>query len=198
MPITAARTDNNIRAYGRLASTIPAQIFHPATDEVSRCEIVNISAGGAAIVCSDKLPLLSAVVLYIEGFGRFDATIVRHAEGVFGARFDCRPLKRQRLENCIVDYAVSGLKTPTRLRRDIRRPLLENGYFVCANGKQARYDAVDVSLYGISVITNERPAVGEILNLGKCYGRVSRHHPLGIAIEFVDSSDMPPVFQHGV
>lgn len=198
MPSEPAKTQQcEARAYRRVTSTIPAQLFWPETDEVMRCTIVDLSAGGACVVAPDRLTLDGDVVLYIEGFGRFEGVVVRHDEGVFGVQFHCGPLKRQRLADNIAEFALKGLKTPTLSRRGPRRPLLENGYFVRPCGKKVRYDVLDISLHGISVITNERPPVGEILNLGRCYGRVSRHHDAGIAIEFINGADAPPVLSHG-
>jgi hypothetical protein len=192
---TVQRAHYHDRRYRRLESTIPAQIFRPDTDEVVRCAIANLSAGGAGIACASRLPLGARIVLYIDGFGRFEAVVVRHADGILGVAFVCGALKRERLARGIAEYELTGTKSPTSLRRQPRRPLLENGYFLRPDGKKVRYDAVDVSMHGISVITDERPPVGEILNLGKCFGRVSRHHQLGIAIEFVDSQNPPPVLK---
>jgi hypothetical protein len=37
----------------------------------------------------------------------------------------------------------------------------------------------------VSLRTKARPAVGEIVNLGRSWGKVIRHHEEGVAIQFV-------------
>jgi hypothetical protein len=43
-----------------------------------------------------------------------------------------------------------------------------------------------MSLQGVSLRTDSRPPIGEIINLGRTWGRVIRHHQDGIAIQFLE------------
>ena len=45
---------------------------------------------------------------------------------------------------------------------------------------------LDVSIFGASVATDQRPALGEEVLLGKLRGRVVRHHGQGIGVQFLD------------
>jgi hypothetical protein len=42
-------------------------------------------------------------------------------------------------------------------------------------------------LSGVSLKTDARPPLGEIVLIGQTAGRVARHHETGIAIEFVNA-----------
>ena len=44
---------------------------------------------------------------------------------------------------------------------------------------------LDISLDGVSLRTRVRPPVGEIVNLGRARGRVVKHHPEGVTIQYV-------------
>ena len=54
-----------------------------------------------------------------------------------------------------------------------------------ADGHHVKCDVLDVSLDGVSLRTKSRPAVGEIVNLGRSWGKVIRHHEDGVAVQFV-------------
>lgn len=185
------------RIYPRLTATLPGHLLLKSDSTTICCTITDISAGGAGLTTQTQLAINTEVVLYVEGFGRFDAHVARSETGIIGLKFECKDAKRQRLLDGIAAFSRSGLKALTRLRRHPRNALLDNGYFTRPNGETVRYDAVDISLRGLSVLTNARPPVGEILNLGLNYGRVARHHELGIAIEFLDASSQPKVLRHG-
>ena len=47
-------------------------------------------------------------------------------------------------------------------------------------------EILDISLQGMSLQTQSRPPVGEIVKLGVTSGRVVRHHDDGIGVQFLN------------
>src|SRR5690348_11631358 len=92
----------NRREDGRLAMPVPGRLFIPAESSEQSCLVTKLSASGAGIRCKNAPPLDTSVVLYVEGFGRFEAVIVQHEEGVVGLRLLCSERKAAQLETMLV------------------------------------------------------------------------------------------------
>ena len=179
------------RAFRRYKLALPGNLFLPAEDASFDCQIMNLSLGGAGIQCSEPPPLQSFVVLYIDGFGRFEAITTRYIDGELGLRFVCSETKRQRLLNDILNLVSDGTKASTRTRQHARNATVKQVHFIRSNGDQIRCEAIDLSRQGISLRTDIRPPIGEMTRLGRIMGRVVRHHDDGIAIQFLEPTDRP-------
>jgi hypothetical protein len=57
--------------------------------------------------------------------------------------------------------------------------------FTRPTGEQVHFSLLDLSLTEALLVTEIKPPVGELLAIGKSYGRVVRHMPRGVSIEFV-------------
>jgi hypothetical protein len=174
------------RIYERVATALQGKFFVPAEETTLECEIVNLSAGGAGVRCAEPPPLDTYVVLYIEGFGRFECVATRFVDGLLGLHFICKEAKRQRLLRDLAHYINSGVSGITRLRRHPRSNSVSVGYFKRPNGEEVRCDVLDISLQGVSLRSDSRPPIGEVINLGRTWGRIVRHHADGIAIQFLE------------
>ena len=193
---TAPHDFDGRRAYGRIGTALLGQIFVPAEETTLDCQIINLSAGGAGIRCFEPPPLQSFVLLYIDGFGRFEGVTTRFVAGELGLAFVCKDAKRERLRQALAAYVLDGEQTPTRLRRHARTRSTSVGYFICPNGEQVACDVLDISLQGLSLRTERCPPIGEVINLGQTRGRVIRHHPEGIAIHFLNVAHQADI-NHG-
>ncbi len=71
------------------------------------------------------------------------------------------------------------------LRRDDRTPTHGLTRFVRHDGQVVPCEVLDLSMSGVSVKTDIRPAIGEFVLIGQLAGRVARHHQDGVGIEFV-------------
>jgi hypothetical protein len=187
-PTRQLSAEPDARAYRRYEINLAGNIFVPAQEATLPCKVLNLSGGGAGIRCEEPPPLDSPVVLYIDGFGRFDGVTTRYELGELGMRFVCGEAKLQRLLAALMAYVRDGATLPTLARRHSRSPSSESGHFTRHNGETVRCDVLDVSLHGLSLRTNVRPPVGETINLGKTLGRVVRHHGDGISVQFVDAA----------
>lgn len=183
-PRAQATNPDEQRAYERITTALSGKLFVPAEEITLDCQIVNLSGGGAGVVCEEPPPLNTFVALYIDGFGRFECAATRYVQGELGLRFVCKEAKRQRLLRDLASYVTGGIASVTRLRRHARAPSVSAGYFQRENGELERCDVLDFSLQGISLRTSSRPPIGEMINLGSTKSRVVRHHEEGIALLF--------------
>src|ERR1700759_2691941 len=63
----------NRRKHERSAVKLDGHLFVPAEESEQPCQIVDLSAGGARVICEDVPPCATYVILYFDGFGRFPA-----------------------------------------------------------------------------------------------------------------------------
>jgi c-di-GMP-binding flagellar brake protein YcgR len=174
----------NRRKHDRSAVSLDGQLFLPAEESEQPCQIVDLSAGGARVVCEDVPPTATYVILYVNGFGRFPAVTTRYHDGAIGLRFDMTENKRARLSVQIVAFLKAGIVGVTNLRRYKRVPVPAEGTFLCANGQEIHCSIRDFSLQGVFLETVSRPPLGEMISIGHHRGRVVRHEAKGIAIQF--------------
>jgi hypothetical protein len=166
---------------------LSGRIFLPATGVTLDCTITNLSAGGAAFRCIEPPASETAIVLYVDGFGRFDGVATRSIQGEVGVKFVSRDT-RQRLEAALSAFVQEGMTLVTRLRRSER--VAGDGSidrFSLTSGEEVPCSLLDISLHGASLRTGQRPPIGEVIYLGKTRGWVVRHHAEdGIGVQFLE------------
>ena len=112
----AAEPSADQRQYERVSTGLLGKLFVPAENLTIDCRVLNLSAGGASVKCNEPPSLHTFVVLYVDGFGRFEGTALRFTEGELGLKFDCKDAKRQRLVYALNAFVRDGSTTNTRLR----------------------------------------------------------------------------------
>jgi hypothetical protein len=183
---TSITHDNDeARGASRHVTNLPGKLFVPADEAEVDCTIINLSATGAGIQCSDPPPLEAFVVLYIERFGRYEAVSVRYADNVLGVRFLCTERKRARLQGLVNEYVQSGGLDLGRLRKGNQLRALSHLTAERPNGEKIRCDVIDVSLRGLSLRTRVHPPIDELLYIGRSVVRVASHHEQGIGVELL-------------
>jgi hypothetical protein len=175
----------NRREHERSAVLLDGHLFVPAEESEQPCQVVDLSAGGARVVCEDVPPCTTYVILYVDGFGRFPAVTTRFSDGAIGMRFDMTEHKRQRLTSQIKAYLQAGIVGVTNMRRFKRVPVPTESTFVRESGQEVVCAIRDFSLQGVFVQTNVRPPLGEMISIGHHRGSVVRHERDGIAVQFV-------------
>ena len=173
------------RKYERISLSLKGQLFDPGDETEISCELVNLSGGGAALQSDRELPAGKHMILYIEGFGRYEGTVVVHGSGTLALNFTIGELKRKRLTEMLHQFVSRGLPGVTESRRFARTASSSSGEIVRENGDRLPCDILDISLDGASLKTEGRPSIGEVVSLGRSLGRVVRHHRHGIAIQYV-------------
>ena len=187
---SGVRTGPERRSSKRVRVDLGGRLFVPGEEREAPCIIMDMSAGGAQVTCEIIPTTQSAVVLYIDGFGRFEGSVVRAAKGEwsgesFGVRFNCSAFKRERVAEQLEAYASNGTVDQTVVRRHERASTKGLARFTRANGDVVNCEVLDLSLGGVSLRTEVRPQIGELVLIGQMAGRVARIHEKGIAIEFV-------------
>jgi hypothetical protein len=181
--IEQAKTER--RRFKRVTVELSGRLFVPAVNHEAVCKVLDMSPGGARIG-SDVVPDIgSQIVIYIDGFGRFEGKVARPVEGGFGIEFSCSAHKRERIAEQLTLYLNGGKIEEASLRRHDRTATRGLARFTRANGDVVNCEVLDLSLSGVSLITEIRPPVGEFVLIGQMAGRVARHHGTGIGIEFI-------------
>ncbi|HEY4077296.1 MAG TPA: PilZ domain-containing protein [Rhizomicrobium sp.] len=178
------------REHERVVTALAGKLFVPAEELNIDCRIINMSLGGAGIACEEPPPLHTYVLLYVEGFGRFEGVATRFMHGELGLKFLCTQSRRARLKRDITDFVRDGVTGVTRLRVHPRVHSTTSTQFTRPNGDKPACDVIDISLQGASLRTETRPPLGELVSLGRTFGRVVRHTDEGFAMRFVEISGM--------
>jgi PilZ domain len=183
--------------YESASPALAGKMFVPAEDMALDCQIIILSAEGARIQCEAPAPPNTRVVLYIDGFGRFEGVTTRYIRNELGLRFVCPEERRQKLLHDIAAFINGQATCATELRRHVRTPSISFGYFVPPSGESVSCEVLDISSQGMSLRTKGRPPIGEVVNFGCTKGRVVRHHKNGIAIQFLGMEKLAEDDGHG-
>lgn len=182
--VQPARSDDQ-RKNERIVVTLAGKLFVPAEETTLDCTVVDLSVGGAGIYCPEPPPLDALIVLYVDGFGRFEGVTTRFVNGELGLKFTCKEAKRKRLEQDLTGFVKEGMVGVTRLRRYSRAAAdSEISHITCTSGEPVPCEVRDVSFQGALLKTAARPVIGEIIQLGQTRGWVVRHYEQGIGVQF--------------
>ena len=196
-----AKAREEWRRYRRVPVDLKGRVFVPDEEREAACIVTDMSPGGAQVTCEFIPPAETSVVLYIDGFGRFEGAVARPLKGEwtagkFGVRFNCTALKRERVAQQLTLYLNSGVLDPSTMRRHDRTPTKGLARFTRANGEVVGCEVLDLSISGVALATDIRPPIGELVLIGQMAGRVARHHETGIGIEFVTPAPEKAVPEH--
>ena len=173
------------RRFRRIKMDLPGRLFLPSDSQEGACTILDMSPGGVAVASEIVPEMGSAVVLYLDSFGRFEGQVVRRDQGGFGLAFASTPSKRERTAEQLILFLNNAAGGESPLRRHERAG--RNGFakFTRADGQIVHAEVSDISVNGVSLKTDVKPPVGEFVLIAQVAGRVSRHHADGIGIEFL-------------
>jgi hypothetical protein len=181
----AAKIRTERRHHGRVRLALAGRLFIPGDETEAHCTVLDLSPGGAAIDCEIIPEHSTPVVLYVEGFGRFEGRVTRRGTSDFGVAFASTSAKRERTARKITAFLNKTLGYESALSRHARGRGQGFAKFTRADGQVIRCQVKDISLRGVSLKSEVRPRVGEFVLIAAVAGRVARHHEQGIDIEFV-------------
>src|ERR1700689_2960514 len=148
------------RRHRRVRVDLGGRLFVPAEEHEAQCRVIDLSSGGAQVVC-DYIPAGdSQIVLYIDGFGRIEGIVSRPSDGNFGVKFACSALKRERIAEQLTLHMNRDTVDESVLRRHDREPTKGLARFTRANGEIVGCEVLDLSLSGVSLKTDMRPPLG--------------------------------------
>ena len=191
-----ARSAAERRRFLRVAVELPGRIFTPVDGNEARCTVCDLSPGGAAIACEMSPPIGTNIVLYVDGFGRFEGHVSRNDRSSFGVLFSCTAVKRERTAEQLTLFLNKTLVDENALRRHERTSHKGFAKFTRADGQIVTCEVMDISSGGVSLKTDTKPSIGEFVLIAQMAGRVARHHDQGVGIEFVGMEKQATQHEH--
>ncbi|MFD0987002.1 PilZ domain-containing protein [Methyloligella solikamskensis] len=167
----------NVRIFGR---------FMREDKQEFPCRIINMSAGGMAMLAPVACEKGERIVAYLDNFGRIEGTVVRCFEGGFAIEITATPVRREKIAN-LLTWAVNeenlGLSSDTRAH-ERKVPAQPQSKLILPNGETLDCRVIDVSLSGASIAVDRKPPIGTVVVLGRMRGFIVRQHEKGVAIQF--------------
>lgn len=154
------------------------------------CQVINMSAGGMAILAPVSCDSGERIVAYLDNLGRIEGVVARPFEGGFAVRILASLYKRERIANLLTwltNQKSLGLGEEPQNERVV--PRINASKLILPNGEVHNCRVIDVSLSGASVACTVKPPAGTMVILGRMRGRVVRHHDQGVALQFVELQD---------
>jgi hypothetical protein len=177
------------RRHRRVAVTVFGRFMREDKQEYP-CQVVNMSAGGMALLAPVTCNVGERIVAYLDNLGRIEGIVVRDFEGGFAVRILASLYKRERIANLLtwlINQKSLGLAEERRHERIV--PRINASKLILPDGTVHNCRVIDVSLSGASVACAVKPDVGSMVILGRMRGRVVRHHEQGLALQFVELQD---------
>ncbi|ODA68208.1 PilZ domain protein [Methyloligella halotolerans] len=161
------------------------------------CRIINMSAGGMAMLAPVACEQGERIVAYLDNFGRIEGKVVRCFEGGFAIEITASAVRREKIAN-LLTWAVNqenlGLSSETRVH-ERKVPNKPESKLILPDGQTQECRVIDVSLSGASVAVDPRPALGTVVVLGRMRGFVVRQHDDGVAIQFASVQNPDSIAQ---
>jgi hypothetical protein len=183
-----------MRRQRRTHLNVHGKVFVPEKQHEEQCLVLDLSPDGAGLKSACTAPVGTHVVLYVDGLGRFEGTIVRHNRLYLGVQFKYSKTARARIADRIWDYVNQRSPIHKSTRDSSRQVGAETPHsFILESGQSHACCIVDIALSGVSFETAERPAVGERVFFSNTAWVVVRHTEVGFAVAFLESSEPGPV-----
>jgi hypothetical protein len=149
------------------------------------CQVVNMSPGGMAVIAPVSGAAGERIIAYVDHLGRLEGRVARTFQNGFAMTISATARKRDKLAaqlTWLANRQILGLPEDRRHGRIVpRNPV---GRLIMPNGVNLTCRIIDVSQSGAGIATDQRPAIGALVTLGKVQGRVVRHLEDGFAVEF--------------
>jgi len=174
----------NRRAFERTPVAIFGRCMFENKLEVP-CQAINMSPGDLAAIAATLPKIGEKPVIYLDNIGRLSGEVVRLFEGGFAMTIEGTPRKREKLASQIAWLRENVKFGNSDLRRHERIvPRQKASEIRLDDGRAYPIEIIDISLSGAAVKSDIRPALDTPVSLGGMQGRVVRHFPEGIAIQF--------------
>jgi hypothetical protein len=192
-PMTFARRPQGVlsrivpdrRRYKRISVTLLGRFMRESKEEHT-CKLIDISAGGAAVMSPVLVPLGERVVAYFDHIGGIEGVVAREFDGGFALKINATKHKREKLAAQLTWLANRSELAADGRRHDRIAPKVGDSTLQLSEGITLSCRVLDVSISGASIATPARPELGTEVMLGKLRARVVRHHPQGFGVQFLD------------
>ena len=151
------------------------------------CQVTDMSPGGMALIAPVGGNPGERVIAYIDHLGRLEGKIARAFNNGFAMTIAATTRKRDKLAAQLTWLANRHiLNLPEDRRHGRFTPRNPLARLVLPSGVNGACRVIDLSQSGaaIAIAPDLLPAVGAMVMVGKCQGRVVRHIEDGFAVEF--------------
>lgn len=172
------------RGWQRVHVSLPLSFLDEGGREY-KAETLNIGGGGV-LFRTDHPPYRGdRLVCYIEQLGRMSGHVVRSCAGEVALVSDAPFVKRDRLVDLLTWLANKDKLDLDEERRSPRTTSTNTVLVLTKGGRELRCHVMDMSFVGVALATSEeRPLIGDPVQVGSQRGRVARYLPEGFAVDF--------------
>jgi hypothetical protein len=173
----------------RVQTHLSARYTFGGKDEYP-CTVTNVAPGGIAVIARQRGTAGQSVVVYIDQLGRVEGKVARIFREGFAVKLSVTTVATAKFARRINEVRAAGTLSQCVDRRS--EPRSRPNFDMRARfnpSPDGQCTVIDISVSGALVATKARPPVGSLVEIGTLRGRVVRHSPRGVAIEFVDALD---------
>jgi hypothetical protein len=150
------------------------------------CQTLDMSPGGVLLFAPVKAEIGERVIVYLDQVGRIEGIVVRHVDNGFALSMNTPMMKREKLAEQLTWLAnrhVLGM--PEDRRHERITPKRIRSTMKLAEGTEYFVKLVDISLSGAAFTVDAQPPMNTLVTIGSTPGRIVRHFPGGVAVEFM-------------
>ena len=148
-------------------------------------QVMTMSPGDLTMIAPQSGKLGERVIAYIDHIGRLEGTIIELTDNGFVMQVGGTDRKRDKLAAQLTWLANRDLLDLAEDRRHGRivpkRPVTT---VIMPNGVNLTCRVIDASESGAAIASQDRPALGLLVTIGRLQARVVRHLDDGFAVEF--------------
>ncbi len=146
---------------------------------------INICGGGMMFRTKEPPFRGARLICYVEQIGRMSGHVVRSSMGFVSVVSDAPFTKRDRLVDLLTWLANKDKLQLEEERRSSRTAGTGETTVRTVEGREIRCHIMDMSFVGVALATSDnRPLIGERVQIGSQRGRVARYLAEGFAVDF--------------
>jgi hypothetical protein len=155
------------------------------------CRAINISQSAIALLAPIAGAIGERVITYFEEFGELNGAIIRVFDGGFVMKVVANDKGRAKFRERLL-WLKESQNLNVSDRRIHRRiiPQEPRSALVFSDGRVLECFVIDMSVSGAAVSSDEIPAIGTPLAVGKVVGKVIRHFEDGFAVRFNEMQNL--------
>jgi len=150
------------------------------------CRVVDISTQAMTLLVPVNGTMRERVIVHCEEFGKLEGPIIRLLESGFVMHIALSEEERKDLAVKIEWYEKNkNFDAPDNREHKRIIPKNPHSQLVFHDGSVLQCFVIDMSVGGVAVSADVKPAIGTPLGVGKLIGRVVRHLDDGFAVKFL-------------
>lgn len=148
------------------------------------CQVTDMSPGGIAL----RAPICGwpseRVIAYVDHLGRIEGVIARRFSDGFALSIISTRHKREKLAAQLT-WLANRQFLPEQRRHPRNAPRNPVALLILPTGIRVSCRVIDISQSGAGLVSDQRPAIGSLVTIGKTPARVARYIEEGFAVEFI-------------